>query len=439
MAAERGRLRTASTLHTSSRKLWLTLAWIAIGARARMVRMGQTILLTLGRLPKGLELARGLHAAGHRVLVADPFGWHLSKPSRAVARSIQVPAPALAQDAYLDALAAIARDEAVDLIIPVSEEVMHVSLLTGLLPAQTQLFCPPHDQLLTLHDKYAFAREAKRAGLTAPETFLGDDQRAPELATRSGTVAKARFGCSGAGLHFLRAGEALAPQLRTSDWVIQQQIKGREVGTLSFCRDGEVLAHVVYRGLILSGTVAVAFERIEVSAVDDWVREFVGATGYSGFIAFDFILDEAGAPWPLECNPRLTSGVHFMDPADLATVVTGGALGHAVRIKPQTRFQEGHTALTMAYAQIFKPQRFGSMLKTIASARDVLWSSKDPWVFPLMTPMSWPILKQVLLQGRSFGEAATLDIEWLPGSDTLLEAQTPSREPRAKALETAAP
>ena len=401
--------------------------------------MGQTILLTLGRLPKGLELARGLHQAGHRVLVADPFGWHLSKPSRAVARRLQVPAPALDQEAYLDALAAIAREEAVDRIIPVSEEVMHVSMLTGRLPAHTLLFCPPHDRLLTLHDKHAFAREAQRAGLAAPQTFLGDDPAAAELLARVDTVAKARFGCSGAGLHFLRQGEAVTPALRGPDWVIQEQIKGREVSTLSFCRNGEILGHVAYHGLILSGTVAVAFERIEVPAVDDWVREFVTATGYSGFIAFDFILDEAGAPWPLECNPRLTSGVHFMDPADLATVVTGDALDHAVRIKPQTRFQEGHTALTMAYAQILKPKKFGAMLKTIAGARDVLWSSKDPWVFPLMTPMSWPILKQVMFQGRSFGEAATLDIEWLPGSDTPLEAQTPSREPHAKALEASAP
>ncbi len=383
--------------------------------------MGQTILLTLGRLPKGLELARCLHSAGHRVLVADPFGWHLSKPSRAVARSIQVPAPAIDQTAYLEALASIARDEQVDLVIPVSEEVMHVSLLAGRLPARTRLFCPPHDALLTLHDKYAFARQAAESGLRTPETCLGDDPAAATLAARTDTVAKARFGCSGAGLHFLDPGAALSPDLLTSDWVIQQRIHGREASTLSFCRDGDILAHVVYRGLILSGTVAVAFERIELAPVDAWVRDFVAAAGYSGFIAFDFIVDDSDEPWPLECNPRLTSGVHFLDHGDLAEVVTGAALGRAVRIKPQARFQEGHTALTMAYAKILQPKRFGSMLKTIATTRDVLWSLNDPLVFPMMTPMSWPILKQVMFEGRSFGEAATLDIEWRPDAEPAAE------------------
>lgn len=396
--------------------------------------MAKTVLLTLGRLPKGLELARCLHQAGHRVLVADPFGWHLSKPSRAVAQSFQVPPPATDQAGYLDALAAIAREHSVDLVIPVSEEVMHVSLLGERLPDHGQLFCEPHDTLLTLHDKFAFMRQVAQAGLRAPETYLGDDPAAAALAAGGHTVAKARFGCSGAGLHFLNAGQPLPSELQTQAWVIQRRVPGREVSTLSFCRDGEILGHVVYRGLVLSGTVAVAFERIEEGAVDAWVREHVAATGYSGFIAFDFMVDDEGEPWPLECNPRLTSGVHFMDHDDLATLVTGGRLDHPLRMKPEHRFQEGHTALTMAYANILKPKKFGAMLKTIASARDVLWSSKDPWVFPLMTPMSWPVLKQVMFGGRTFGEAATDDIEWLPSAEPVVEAVDPAPPRQSEAL-----
>jgi hypothetical protein len=396
--------------------------------------MGKTVLLTLGRLPKGLELARCLQQAGHRVLVADPFGWHLSKPSRAVAQSFKVPPPATDQQGYLNALAAITREHSVDLVIPVSEEVMHVSLLGERLPDHAQLFCEPHDTLLTLHDKYAFMRQATQAGLRAPETYLGDDPAAAALAAGGHTVAKARFGCSGAGLHFLTAGQPFPAELQTQAWVIQQRVSGREVSTLSFCRNGEILGHVVYRGLVLSGTVAVTFERIEEAAVDAWVREHVAATGYSGFIAFDFMVDEEGTPWPLECNPRLTSGVHFMDHDDLATLVTGGTLDHPVRLKPGSRFQEGHTALTMAYANILKPRKFGAMLKTIASSRDVLWSSKDPWVFPLMTPMSWPVLKQVMFGGRTFGEAATYDIEWLPSAETVGDAVDPAPPRQSEAL-----
>ncbi|MGA0800786.1 MAG: hypothetical protein ACO3P5_10130, partial [Steroidobacteraceae bacterium] len=75
-----------------------------------------TILLTLGRLPKALELARALHAAGCRVLVAEPFERHLTGASRAVARSFVVPAPASDPEAYLRALTDIVRREGVDTV-----------------------------------------------------------------------------------------------------------------------------------------------------------------------------------------------------------------------------------------------------------------------------------------------------------------------------------
>ena len=84
--------------------------------------MAKTVLLTLGRLPKALTLARALHGAGYRVVIAEPFKWHVCKPSRAVAASYRVPAPNTSQAAYLDALLDIVRSESVDLVLPVSEE-----------------------------------------------------------------------------------------------------------------------------------------------------------------------------------------------------------------------------------------------------------------------------------------------------------------------------
>jgi hypothetical protein len=363
--------------------------------------------------------------------VADPFGLHLSRPSRAVSRRFTPPAPAADPEGYKAALIEIAASEAVDLVIPVSEEVMHVSGLAPDLPAHTRLLAPEPTTLLALHDKYAFARQADEAGLRAPESWLGDSPEAQGLASRADTIAKPRFGCSGAGLKRLKAGDTLPEAVRNKAWVIQRCISGDEVSTLSFCREGRVLGHVVYRGLILSGTVAVAFERIDRPAVDDWVSDFAASTGHTGFIAFDFMLDAHATPWPLECNPRLTSGIHFMNAEDLAAVVTNQPLDAPFRLKPGRRFQEGHTALTMAYGKILRPRTYWETLKIIASSRDVLWSSRDPWVFPLMTPMSWPVLYQALFKGRSLGQAATFDIEWQADEATLNQpAPSPHRAPQ---------
>lgn len=392
--------------------------------------MAMTVLLTLGRLPKGLELARCLHEAGHRVLVADPFSLHLCKPSRAVSRSFKVPAPATDQSGFLSALADIVRREGVDLVIPVSEEVLHAARLSAHLTCDAIVLCPPFEALLELHDKQAFPQRVAAAGLRAPETVLGDDPTASALMQTGPTVAKGRFGCSGAKLAFHAQGATLPGAQANADWVVQRRVEGREVCTQAFCRDGQLLGHVTYRGLIHSGTVAVCFEQIDAPEIEAWTRQFVAHIGYTGFIAFDFIVDEAGTPFVLECNPRLTSGIHFFDHASLATAVCDPTSNQPIELKPQKRFQEGHTALTQAYSQILRPRTYWATLKTMGSARDVLWSSRDPLVFPLMTPMSWPVLKQVLFEGRNFGEAATLDIEWTgsgaqarPGEPAQLEAR----------------
>ena len=102
------------------------------------------VLLTLGRLPKALELARGLWRSGARVTIAEPFASHLCRPSRSVARTITVTPPALDQARYLANLEEVIRTEAIDLVVPVSEEALHASLLAPRLPTGVRLFGPNH-------------------------------------------------------------------------------------------------------------------------------------------------------------------------------------------------------------------------------------------------------------------------------------------------------
>ena len=91
--------------------------------------MTGNLLLTLGRLPKALDVARGFADLGWRVVVAEPFKRHLAGASRAVAQSHRVTAPAEDKQAYLADLRHIIADEKIDLVVPVSEETMHVAFL----------------------------------------------------------------------------------------------------------------------------------------------------------------------------------------------------------------------------------------------------------------------------------------------------------------------
>ena len=130
-----------------------------------------TVLLTLGRLPVALDLARGFKELGWRVVVAEPIGMHLCRMSAAVDRCHRVQPPVDSVEPYVDAITRVVCDEAADLVVPVSEEIVAVSLLRDRLPAGVRLFCSDHSHVLRLHDKLAFNRMAAEMGLPVPRTW----------------------------------------------------------------------------------------------------------------------------------------------------------------------------------------------------------------------------------------------------------------------------
>ena len=258
------------------RALTLSSVYKNVQRREGFSIMSHNILLTLGRLPKGLELARCLSGAGCTVYVADPLGTHLSKPSRAVKKSIKVAAPRNECDRFLSDLLGIIDQYAIDLVIPVSEEAPFVAELHGRVPDHVDVLCAQPPQLLRLHDKYAFAMAVRAAGLTAPDTFRANDPDALALMARADTVLKPVSGCSGSGLRFLKQGASLARAERNPGTIVQRRINGREVSTLSFVRSGNVLGTVVYEGLVFAGTVATAFRRVtDAPAIERWIESYV--------------------------------------------------------------------------------------------------------------------------------------------------------------------
>lgn len=371
-----------------------------------------TVLLTLGRLPKALDLARGFSKAGCRVLVAEPYGWTLAGASRHVAREFKVPPPSAGKEAYLEALTQIVVRESVDVVVPVSEETMHVAHLAAMLPEGVRLFTMPAAEVLALHDKASFVRKAAAMGLKVPESAPLGSAEAGTLARGGPVVVKPVFSCSGNGLSILRGGEPLPAADPARPAIVQRLVEGREHSTCTIAQNGRVVATMVYRGAVMSGSVAVAFERVEVPAINAWIECFVAETGWSGFIAFDFIIDAAGVPYAIECNPRATSGVHFWEPADIARAVLEPGRAGPVRVRRHARLQQFYACLTETQAAMLRGNGFLASLKSLVTTRDVSWDWRDPWPFASMILTSWPIIWQSITKGARFGEVATQDVGW---------------------------
>lgn len=366
----------------------------------------QTVLLTLGRLPKGLDIARSFHAAGWRVLVAEPFGWHLCGLSRSVAKSYRLPAPNTDREAYLEALLALIAREHVSFVVPISEETMHVAALDQRLPDGVNVFTPHQHRILRLHDKLQFAHWLAGEGLAAPRTAaLGTDE-ALAIASAGPVVVKDRWGASGSHVTFLKQGEPLPTH---NGALVQQRLGGEEVSSFSIVHAGQVSATVVYRPVIRDGTVSTVFERIDAPTVETYVAQIAALSGHTGFLSFDMMVD-GDIVTAFECNPRANSGIHFLETTDIARAVLEP--GFVPRFNHHRRMQQAYPTLTLLWGAIGKWPRYRQIGKALLTSRDVTWHWRDPLPFALMTPATWPLLRQAIFEGRSLGEAAIHDIGW---------------------------
>ena len=284
---------------------------------------------------------------------------------------------------------------------------MHVAALHGRLPARTRVFAMPQDIVLAAHDKGRFAAQSAAWGLSVPRTHALGSAEAAALAGEGDVVVKPLHACSGRGVRIIPRGEALPAA--DSPAIVQARVIGRERSTCSLAHDGVVSGTVVYQGVMQSGSVSIAFERVEDTAIEAFVRDYAAATRWTGFLSFDFMLDDAGRPFAIECNPRTTSGLHFFETEDIARAVIDPA--HPLRHRAAPRLQQFYSCLTETQLALFRGG-FGQKLRALVTTPDVTWSARDPMPFLTMTYTTWPIIRAAMAQRATFGEVATLDVGW---------------------------
>ena len=393
--------------------------------------MARTALLTVGRFPAALTLARGLHEHGVRVIVADPMKRQLCSVSRAVAKTFQVAPPNSDIAGWeRDILDIIERENVTDLI-PTSEEVCHVANLAPRLPETTRYVGPSAEWIAQWHDKLQFVNYAISRGVTAPSVYTTADGEARSLIRQTECVLKPRRGCSGTEVSFIPPGSTLPPP--SQDMLLQRRVQGNHLYTLSWVDAGEVKATASYRGSTHSGTVAVGFQSAPTPfSVKQWIEQFVADTDVTGFLSFDFILDRSGIPWGIECNPRLSSGVHFIEEAWLGAAVMGEDTRSPSISPAGKRVQWSYSTLTEAYKRLFRFQipELVRCLRDLFVSRDAVWSWRDPLPFVLMTPLCWEFIWRSIRERMPIGDASQCDIAWhwfKPGFQQASRQEAPER------------
>jgi predicted ATP-grasp superfamily ATP-dependent carboligase len=160
--------------------------------------------------------------------------------------------------------------------------------------------------------------------------------------------------------------------------IVQKMIPGRVWSTFSVAHEGKMTYFVSYYPLhtFRENGAAICFKTQYHQGIYDAVKKMIQGTNYSGLIGFDIIEHADGSLWPIECNPRITSGAHMASTVDnFAACVLDSAT--SLRIVPDDKVVQLSRASMLRI--LFAPLStgFGAWFKHFIQAKDVLFDFKD--------------------------------------------------------------
>jgi ATP-grasp domain len=378
------------------------------------------VLLTCGRGTFSLTLARAFHAAGHNVSVADAWPRSLCRYSAAVNRYFQVPSPARATEAWSEAIRKIVRQEQIDLIVPVYEEVFHLARSIDGQSDRVPLFASDFQTLIGLHDKWRFNQTAQKMGLSVPKSALLTGREDIVREFENGGQNKvfkpvySRFAAQTvvrpASLDLLANFE---PTPR-APWLAQAYLPGRPYATFSIAHRGRITAHVTYATDFCHDLgPTIVYRRAEHPAVLEWVRKLIEGLRFTGQIGLDFIEDEAGRIAGIECNPRLTGGFYLLKDNLRATQAYFDPAMEPIEAARDRSYAFRYWLFFTLFRHTKNFPGIREWGRQVLSARPTNpFSWRDP-LPRLMSPfLAGEFLVRCLRAGKSVREMVTLDFEW---------------------------
>lgn len=372
------------------------------------------ILLTGARSFYALELARLLKKSGHTVFASDTTTMHVTRFSNSIKKFYSFPSPRYDAKGFIDTLNRIIIEESIDMVIPIWEEVIYISLHQELLPESCEVFCAPFQLLHDLHHKWNFIKLLGSYGIKAPwSVLLKSNKDFENFEFKKPYILKK---CFSRGSRFIfKVSSNKPPKISiqpNNPWIAQQYLEGDKYCSYSVCSKGHVLAHTAYAvNYTIDGSSCVAFEAIEHSGIFGWVKNLAHKTGFTGQIAFDFIVQD-GEVYAIECNPRATSGIHLFKPEDKLDLAFLDNTEQTIMPTTGNSQQIGLGMLIYGLRMGSRERRFSQYLKKFLTTKDVIYSSSDLAPFcaePLILISYW--LRSKIL-GVTIPLLFTQDLEW---------------------------
>lgn len=363
----------------------------------------KNILITFARSFHTLELARQLHAQGHKIFVIDSIPSPISSYSNAVHKSFTAPSPRFHPEDYIHKVLDVIEKEKIDLLIPIYEEISYLSKAMDLFPRSCKLFFPPFDLFHQLQNKWLFQQKLKELGIPILKAALIKDQKDFLAHPFEEYALKPCYSRASQRLFQVSSANPM-PVVNFephNPWIAQEWAKGKKYCTYSVCYEGTVNAYSVYPvTYAIDGNSCVIYEAVDHPEILTWVTNFVKKIGFTGQIAFDFIEAENGQLYALECNPRATSGLLLFRPEDRLDLAFLQKLDKPI-IPPAGRRQQVAMGMMMyGWRKSAMPDNnLCNFMKMLFSTQDVVFRTDDLKPF-LLEPM---VFGKLWLRSKKLG------------------------------------
>ena len=283
------------------------------------------VLITSSRMPFALDAIRKLGERGHDVFACDSYEAAPGSHSKFLAGRTTTASASEDPESFVADVERFAGANAIELIVPMFEEVFYLAAQHQRISKVARLYAPPFGTLAQVHDKGTFQELCERLEIRTPRTVLAHDPA--ELREAIGRFpryfARAAFSRGGVGL--LTNTGPLAGALAVEDcrpteanpWLVQEFVDGPMHCSYSCLHEAEVASHMAYRApRQWQHSTGIQFASVDASDTLPIVERLGSELSWEGQMSLDFVATDDGLVM-IECNPRPTDGVLLMSAEEL--------------------------------------------------------------------------------------------------------------------------
>lgn len=344
------------------------------------------VLLTGGRNPMTLALARLLHASGATVFLSDSLYLPFARYSKSVAKYFRLPHASESPERFIQQLIKVITDHGIRLLIPTNEEIFFIARFKDAFSGICEVACDDFEKLKRFHHKYELLKAVEGCGFKTPETRLvqNNKQVLGFLKNSREFIFKPVYSRFSDEILISPQPEKLKKINPTAvnPYIAQSVIPGHEYCSYSISRDGRITAHAAYEHPYTMGKGSgIYFKKIMDNRIESFCRAFCARHQFTGQIGFDFIRDSKGDYYIIDCNPRTTSGLHLFDRTDGILQALTGAAGACVYPSINGNQMNSLTLVSIHGLRSVLKGTFPAFLRNIFNAEDVIFRADDPQPF----------------------------------------------------------